>query len=457
MSSPVMVPRRRRSLAGPIILIILGVMFLFGNMGLLTWAVLARWFAHWWPMLIILWGIVKLVEHYQAQREGMRPSGIGVGGVFLLILVIGCGIAASSASRVNWHALGDQIDLGDSDFPAFGNSYTYSHNEVQNFPAGGSLHVVCDRGSVVINPSSESSVRVEVNKKIVADSQSQADTFDSQTQPVISVAGNMVTVNANTSGAGDRYVAADLTIYVPRAAPLDVASRRGDVSVHGRDGDTKISDSKGDVELDNVAGKVQVILRKGSFTASHVQGDLSLDGRLDDTNISDVHGSVTLTGDYFGDLNLSKITRTVAFKSSRTDMEFSKLDGDLSMESGDLRGRALTGPFRLTTRSKDIHLEEVSGPVKIENSNGQVELHPSGTAGSIQIDNKKGDIDLVLPAKSSFQVSAQAHRGDIQSDFSELRVDSQGENHSANGSIGGGGTQIQVNNQFGDISIRKAG
>ncbi len=457
MSSPATVPRRRRSLAGPVILIVLGVIFLLGNMGLLTWAVLAGWFAHWWPVLIILWGVIKLVEHYQAQREGQRPSGIGVGGVFLLILVVGCGLAASSASRVNWHALGEQIDLGDSDFPAFGNSFTYSHQETQKFPAGGSLHVVCDRGSVVINPANENTVRVEVNKKVVADNQAQADKFDSQTQPIITVADNVVTINANTSGAGEHFVAADLTIYAPRQAALDVASKRGDVSVHGRDGEVKISNSKGDVELDNVAGQVQAILRKGSFTASHVQGDLSLDGRLDDTNISDVSGSVTLTGDYFGDLNLAKITRTVAFKSSRTDMEFSKLEGDLSMESGDLRARALTGPFRLNTRSKDIHLEEVSGPVKIENSNGVVELHPSGAVGAIQIDNQKGDVDLVLPAKASFQVSAQTRRGDIQSDFSELRVDSEGENHSVNGAIGGGGAQLQVNNQYGDISIRKAG
>src|SRR4051812_7193345 len=108
MSSPVMVARRRRSLAGPVILILLGLLFLLGNMGVLTWAALAHWFAHWWPLLIILWGIIKLVEHYQAQREGTRPSGIGVGGVFLLIFVIGCGIAATHASRVNWHALGEE-------------------------------------------------------------------------------------------------------------------------------------------------------------------------------------------------------------------------------------------------------------------------------------------------------------------------------------------------------------
>jgi DUF4097 and DUF4098 domain-containing protein YvlB len=457
MSSPVMAPRARRSLAGPIVLIALGIIFLLGNMGLLTWPRLGQWFAHWWPLLIILWGVVKLVEHYQAQREGVRPAGIGVGGVFLLLLVIGCGLAASSASHVNWHALGDQINIGDNDFPVFGNSFTYSHSQAQDLPAGVSLHVVSDRGSVVINPATGAGLRVEVSKKVVADNQEQADKIDSQTAPVVSVAGTVVTVNANTTGAGEHTVASDLTIYLPGKLPVEVISKRGDISVHSRDADVKISSSKGDVQVDNIAGAVQVIMRKGSLTASHLVGDVTLDGRLDDTSISDVKGRVTLTGDYFGDLNLSKITREVVFKSSRTDMEFSKLDGDLSMESGDLRAHALSGPVRLATRAKDIHLDEVSGPIKIENSNGGVELHPVGPLADIQVDNQKGDVDLVLPATAAFEVNAQTHRGDIESDFSELQVKGEGENHNATGSIGHGGPQLQINNQFGDISIRKAG
>jgi hypothetical protein len=451
-----MVPRPRRSLAGPIVLIVMGVIFLLGNLGLLTWARLGTWFAHWWPLLIILWGVVKLVEHYQAQREGVRASEIGLGGIFLLLFIIGCGIAATSASRVNWHALGDEINIGDDDFPVFGNSFNYSHSQAQDFPAGASLQVASDRGSIVINPADDKQIRVEVSKKVVADNQQQADKIDSQTQPVVSTAGAVVTVNANTTGAGQHAVSSDLTIYIPRKAAVEVVIKRGDVSVHSREGQVQVSSSKGDVQVDNVIGDVHVIIRKGSLTAAHIRGDISLDGRLDDTSISDVQGRVTLTGDYFGDLSLSKITRDVAFKSSRTDMEFSKLDGDLSMESGDLRARALSGPVRLTTRAKDIHLDDVSGPIKIENNNGTVELHPVGAIASIQVDNQKGDVDLVLPPSASFELTATARRGDIESDFSELRVEGEGENHNANGSVGKGGPQLQINNQYGDISIRKA-
>ena len=71
MSSPAPVvnpPRRRRSFAGPLILILLGIVFLLGNMHILTWHALGMWFARYWPVLIIVWGVVKLIEYYQDGR-----------------------------------------------------------------------------------------------------------------------------------------------------------------------------------------------------------------------------------------------------------------------------------------------------------------------------------------------------------------------------------------------------
>src|SRR6516225_126989 len=62
--------RYRRSIAGPLVLIVIGLVFLLRNMGvrLPIW----HWFGHWWPLLLILWGVIRLVEHSIAQREGYR-------------------------------------------------------------------------------------------------------------------------------------------------------------------------------------------------------------------------------------------------------------------------------------------------------------------------------------------------------------------------------------------------
>ena len=87
MVSPVQVPppRHRRSLSGPIVLIAIGTVFLLGTMGVLDWHNLGHWFAHYWPVLLIIAGVIKLIEYQQAQRQGTRASGLGAGGIFLII------------------------------------------------------------------------------------------------------------------------------------------------------------------------------------------------------------------------------------------------------------------------------------------------------------------------------------------------------------------------------------
>ena len=84
-------------------------------------------FANYWPVLLILWGMIKLVEHKHAQREGVRASGIGAGGVFLVLMIVVCGLVATQLERVNWSGLRDQIDLNDPDFDnIFGSEDTIS-------------------------------------------------------------------------------------------------------------------------------------------------------------------------------------------------------------------------------------------------------------------------------------------------------------------------------------------
>ena len=91
---PIQPPRQKRSVAGPVVLILLGVVLLLTTMRVLQPQPLLHWFGTYWPALIILWGVIKLVEYQQAQREGTRPQGIGGGGVVLLVFLIVFGMSA---------------------------------------------------------------------------------------------------------------------------------------------------------------------------------------------------------------------------------------------------------------------------------------------------------------------------------------------------------------------------
>jgi len=64
------VPVRRSSLVGPLILLLVGTVFLVSNLRpeLSVW----RLFAEYYPYLLILWGVARLGE-YVAARATARP------------------------------------------------------------------------------------------------------------------------------------------------------------------------------------------------------------------------------------------------------------------------------------------------------------------------------------------------------------------------------------------------
>jgi DUF4097 and DUF4098 domain-containing protein YvlB len=449
---PIRPVRPARSFAGPVVLILIGVFFLLGNLGIIQWHHLGFWFAHYWPALLILWGIIKLVEYQQASRSGTRTAGIGAGGVILVVFLVVAGLTATSLSRMDWEGLRDQFHI-QGDAPWWGHTYNYSDDLQQAFPAGSSLKVSNERGAINISASDDNQIHVAVHKRVNAEQQSEAENWDKQTKPQISVSGQVVSVDANTRGAGDHWVNTDLDISVPRKAALTVSARHGDISIMGRDGNAAITSQDGDVSVTDLSGTVNLSLDNSSARLSQIGSDVTVQGRAKDVSLEDVKGSVHLDGDFLESLKLSRIAKAVSFKTSRTDMDFNKLDGYLNLDSGDLEANTVTGPLRLRTRSKDIILNGVTSDVRLQNENGAVEIHMNKLA-NMEITNSKGDIRVYVPEKAAFTLEAQARDGEIQSDFNALKIDNGENRATANGSVNGGGPRMVLNNEHGTIEVR---
>src|SRR5438105_3758996 len=150
MASPVITPRPTRSIAGPVVLILIGMLFLLMTLGVLNRFSLLELYGRYWPALLILWGVIKLVEHEQSKRAGLPTRGIGAGGVFLALFLVLTGLSATQFIRV-WPNIKDHIQIGDNeDFEDFfgRSTFDYSDELSKEFPAGGTLRINNERGSV---------------------------------------------------------------------------------------------------------------------------------------------------------------------------------------------------------------------------------------------------------------------------------------------------------------------
>lgn len=460
MASPVMPPppaRSPRSIAGAIVLILLGVLFLMGTMGVLNWHGLTVMFGRYWPALLILWGVIKLIEHEQCKRAGLPGRGIGVGGVFLMLFVIMAGLIATGVSRVDWGNLRNQFQIDDSDFDEIfgGSSFDYSGDLNSDLPAGATrLEINDDRGTVTVNVSDDKKLRVSWRKKLHAENQQDADRYNAKTAVTVTPTGKGAVLAANTQGAGAKGVSVDMDVYVPRDTEIVITSKRGDVNITGMAGGVQIDHQHGEVNISDLTGNATLNVERSSARIQHVKGDVTIQGRANEIAIEDVDGAVHLNGEFQESVRLVRVSKTVGFHSSRTDMDFARLDGRLDLDSGDLRADSLAGPMHLTTKSKDIALEGFSGDLRLEDSNGTVEVGVHNP-GNIQIDNRKGDVRMTIPPNTPIKVEARTRAGEIQTDFGEIKIENLHNQSSASGSIGTNGPRLAINCDKGDIELRK--
>jgi len=448
---------RQRSFAGPIVLILIGVLFLLRNLHLVDWS-FWEWFGKYWPALLILWGVIKLVEYWQAQKAGLRPPGIGAGGVILIIFVATFGFSARKIHEIKESGVIHNMFGGDEDIPDFlqGESFTFDDQLEQTLPPGATLRINSDHGAINLNVADGDKIKVMVRKTVHAYSQSDADKYNQQTKPQLAVVEKVITLNANTGGSGEHGVSADLDVYVPRKIAVTIASKHGDVSVMGRDGDIEVNSQNGDVSLQDVTGNAKLNVEKSTVRVSKLAGDVSIDGRANEVNLSDVKGEVRLSGEFHENISLARIAKKVTFKTTRTDMELSSIPGSLDIDQGDLHGTSVAGPVRLLTKEKDIRLDGVTGDVRISNNDGGVEIHIGKLpVGNIDINNRNADVQVYLPDHAGFKVDASTDNGEIESGFGELKVNNEDDRGKASGTVGNGVGSIRVSNAHGGIEIRR--
>ena len=438
---------RRPSITGPFVLILIGVVALLVETGRINGAMFWAWYARWWPLLLIVVGMVSLLEWYldRDQPYGRRHAG---GGLVILILVL----AFVGHSWHFWGPIRDQFGSDDDGnfFSFMGEEHDNDIETARDLPAHAAVQIQNPHGDVTVVPSADNQMHVRSHQVVRTTSDQDAKRLFPQLDPKITVSGTSVQVRVDGNNNGR----ADLTIELPADASSDITAGHGEVTLQGLKGTANVTSSHGDVKLDGLSGAVHAHMSKGDFSAHSLQGDLSLEGHVGDVTISDIQGKALLDGDFFGDTHLEHVSRGVHFHSSRTDMELGRLDGDLTMDSDDLHLTQAGGSVRLVTHSKNIEATQISGDIHIEDANGEVNLAVSNPMGNILVKNRNQPITLTLPQNAGFTINASTSDGDVQTDF-PLTVNGSDSRHTVTGQVGNGAVKIDLSQDHGDLRLRK--
>ena len=443
---------RRRSFAGPLILIVIGALFLWNNLrpDVPLWNLVATW----WPFFLIAWGALQLVEIGASAAAGKPlPRGIGGGGIVLVVFVCLIGSGMYTATRHGWHIGPERLDM-------FGEQYDYPVS--QQAPAAGVRRIVFQnmRGNLRISGGDLQEVRISGRKTIRAFRKSDADQADRATPIEISTEGDRLILRGNQDRvSGDRRVTADLEVVVPRAVAIEAHDRTGDIDVTDLGGDVDVSSDHSDVRLTKLGGNARVSLRRSDLIrAVDIKGTIDLDGHGSDIQLENVAGQVTINGSYSGSLNFRNLAKPLHFESPNTDLQVRALPGQISMDLGDFTAKNLVGPIHLKTKSKDVRIEDYTDSLELETDRGDIAIQPGRLPlGKIDAHSRSGKIELAIPDKATFQLQATAKHGEVMNDFGpSIEKQTDGRSSSLKGGTGQGAA-ISITTDRGSVLVRKAG
>lgn len=440
-----------------LVLITIGILFLLHYY---TGLGIGHVLGHWWPLILIFWGLVKLYERVIAHREG-RPGGwITPGEVFLVIsMLVLVGVAVVS------ERYRDLIPPGSIDF---GQSFTSNIDVApKTVPPNAKLTIQTGRGDLTIHSSDAPEVRVSGKKTIRTWNEKDAERMASPVTIEIVQQGDSYEVRPSGYDLGDSRFGVDMDVAVPKKSGIVVKNNRGDIIVRDIGADVSITSRDGDIEVSDTAGNVSADTRKGGVKVSDTKGDVTISNKSEsgrvggEVEVINATGSLTINGEFAGPIRTEKIAKGVRFVSHRTDLTLSQLAGHLETGSGNLEIVDAPGNIALRTSSYDIDIENATGKVNVTNRNAPVNVRfSSPPRDDIEITNSAGEITLTIPASSNFEIQADCHSCDIGSDFSAPTLNKTTKDSGDSrleGKYGSGGrpARITLKTSYGSIAIRK--
>lgn len=443
---------RRRSVTGPILLILLGAGFLIYN--LRPDIQLFDLLSQCWPFLLIAWGALRLVEVMVDYFRGSLATTAGFSGgeVVLIILICFIGWGAFAAHREGLHFR--------PAWEAFGEHYDYNVDDQK--PAGTATRVVFEnnRGNLKIIGADTTDVRVTGRKSIQAINQSEADRGNQGTPLEILIQGDTVRVRTNQErNPTNGRISEDLEVTIPSRMNVETHGNYGDYEVTEVNGNVEVHSSRADVRLNKIGGSARVELERSDLVrAVDLKGTLDLQGKGSDIELENISGQVSINGAYSGSLSFKNLAKPLHFESPNTDLRVEAVPGQISMDLGELTANNLVGPVHLVTKSKDVRIEDFTNALDLETQRGDIDLTPRRLPlARIEARSRSGQISLALPEKAAFQLVATTDHGDAVNDFgAPIQKETDGRSSSLKGVVGEG-PRIHMVTERGTVSVRKAG
>ena len=277
---------------------------------------------------------------------------------------------------------------------------------------------------------------------------------------------------------------------------VTVDGRHGSIRIEGVVGEVEARNRFGDLTVKDVTGDLLGETTSGTITVERIAGTVRLSNRSSRIRVIEISESLTIEGSHT-EVTVERVGADVAIRTSYRPVFVNDVEGRVTVEAhnseveirlvrGDVEVESIHRPVtvvgvgggvRVDAQHGAVRLDEIAGSIQVKNSDNPVEIDDfesslsvesshaplristDALSGELTLLTSYGDVNLSLPADSSFRLEARVKSGNIESDFAESdwtrRED--GEAAELEGSVGGGASPISIQTSYGNVDIRRQG
>ena len=436
----------RPSLLGALLWTGIGVAVLLYNLNVIPnlWSIVSRY----WPILLILLGLGKVIDYYRHKEGVSIRAGEIIGIVFLLL--IGTAITRVHNSRIGEVFRDIPLTIGGASVQPgewLGTSYTYTQEATYPLTAPTPLRFENAYGLVTVGPGSDREVRVQLRKVVFHKEESQAKEIASEirleagpegraevapgkveAEPPSAAGATTFVVRTNRDALSSKnyQFRTDLEILVPKKSQVLVRNSYGEVRVANLDGKQDLSTTHKPIDvrdctgeflisnryaesrLTNLTGNVTVDAR-GRVTMESIKGNVDVRDEYSPVEIRDVEGGVKVTNTE-SSIRVAKVTKPVIIDARGTQVTVEDLSDTLKIATSHRRVRITDAASNVSLESRyaSVTMENIKGNLDIDSNSDNLNLDEiqgylriKGQGSGVRVNSVKGPVEIQTTLKDA--------------------------------------------------------
>ncbi len=431
----------KSSLLGGIFWTAIGVIGLLDFLGVVSFF---SFFGSYWPGLLILFGIGKIIDFYRFSG-GLQFRASEVVGVLVLMLL---GFVAGKIGA---------LDPGFRAFADWPHSWVFheqdrararieSHQETSAVGIE-SVQIENRFGDIQIESGLEAKIDVGLTAVVRGESERRANEIGRKIELSLQREGKLVKIGTNRAEAQDRDypLSTHLRVLLPKQTQVNVNNENGGVTVQGIGAAVQVANSYGPVTIELITGPVDAKNRYAATTVRNIKGDVTIENRRGHIRVEEVTGNVKAGTDYetvdaeqingqldidnhFGDVRVRMAEGPVTIKSPGSGVDVSNIKKSVYIENShkDVRANELADTLELETSYGGVSLSRIDGAVIVRASSSDISakdirkgITVQGSGSKVALAGVEGPVKIATSLK---QVAVERFKGpaEVQNEYGEI-------------------------------------